>query len=131
MEQEGHRVRLPKLATDGANWVVYCDRLIWAMQASSIDKHTTADTPSAKYTALGIIDNLTPEARWTKEENQIKQVLCTTLPDMAFNHIKNASSIKDMWETLKRVYEERSKALVADVIRRFRNKRCEETESVH
>ena len=62
MEQEGHRVRLPKLATDGTNWVIYCDRLIWAMQANSIDKHTTADTPSAEYTALGIIDNLTPEA---------------------------------------------------------------------
>ena len=129
MEQEGHRVL--KLATDGANWDIYPDRLIWAMQANSIDEHITADTPSPEYTALGMIDNLTPEARWTKEENQIKQVLCTTLPDMAFNRIKNASSIKDAWETLKRVYEERSKALLADVIRRFRNKRCEETESVH
>ena len=86
------------------------------MQANSIDKHTTADTPSAECTALGIIDNLTPEAQWTKEENQIKQVLCTTLLDTAFNCIKNASSIKDAWETLKRVYEEHSKALVADVI---------------
>ena len=62
MEQEGHRVQLPKLATDGANWVIYRDRLIWAIQANSIDEHTIADMPSTKYTALGIIDNLTPEA---------------------------------------------------------------------
>jgi gag-polypeptide of LTR copia-type len=31
---------------------------------------------------------------------------------------------------LRRVYEERSKALVADLIQRFQNKHCEEDESI-
>jgi hypothetical protein len=55
----------------------------------------------------------------TKEENQIKQVLCSTLLDAAFNWIKNA------WDTLKRVYAMKS----ANVIR-FLDKRCEKNESV-
>jgi hypothetical protein len=130
MDQDGHKYRLPKLASDGANWVVYRDRVIWAMQGSSIDEHIAADTPSAAYTALGTLDGLASEARWTKEESTIKQVLCSTLPDSAFTRIKGAASVKAAWDILKRVYEERSKALVADIVRRFRNKRCEDDESV-
>ncbi len=117
MEQEGQRFRLPKLATDGSNWVVYRDRVIWAMKAHTIDDHISADTPPQAYTDRGTMDSLTPEVHWDKEENVIKQILCTTLPDTAFNRIKNAIAIKDAWDILKRVYEDRSKALVADVIR--------------
>jgi hypothetical protein len=130
MEQEGQRIRLPKLATDGSNWVVYRDRVIWAMQVHTIDEHISDDTPPQAYLDHGTVDSLTPQARWDKEENIIKQILCSTLPDTAFNRIKSATTIKAVWEILKRVYEDRSKALVADVIRRFRNRRCEETESV-
>jgi len=40
------------------------------------------------------------------------------------------ANMHDTWEILKWVFEERSKALVADVIWRFWNKRCEEDKSV-
>jgi len=40
------------------------------------------------------------------------------------------ANVHNTWEILKRVFEEWSKALVADVIQRFQNKRCEENESV-
>ena len=100
------------------------------MQSHSINDHLQFGTPPQEYIDLGDRDNLTPGARWTKEESIIKQVLCSTLPDTAFNWIKNAATVKDAWDVLKRVYEERSKALVADVICRFRNKCCEENESM-
>ena len=119
------------MASDGANWVVFRDRVIWALQGSSINEHIVADSPSATYTGLGTIDNLDPDARWSKEEGTIKQVLCSTLPDSAFTRIKAATSVKAAWDILKHVYEERSKAMVANVIRRFRNKCCEEDKSVH
>jgi hypothetical protein len=130
MEQDSPRVRLTKLAADGGNWVMYCDRLIWALQAHSISDHVVSATAPTAYIALGQRDGLDPDARWAKEEGQIKQVLCLTLLDTAFNKIKAATTVHDAWTILKRIYEERSKALVADVIRRFRNKRCEESESV-
>ena len=59
MEQEGLRVRLPKLASDGSNWVVYRDRVIWALQTSTIADHITANTPSTAYINLGDIDSVT------------------------------------------------------------------------
>jgi hypothetical protein len=117
MDQEGHRVQLPKLASGGANWVVYCNRIIWALQASSIEDHLQADAPPDAYITLGNLDSLTPQACWTKEEHAIKSALSQTLPDTAFLKVKGAANIKAAWDILKGLYEGRSKALVADVIR--------------
>jgi transposase InsO family protein len=110
--------------------VAYRDRLIWAMQTNSFQDHAQADAPSTAYVAKGDIDGMKPDARWAKEESAIRQVLGSTLPDTAFNRIKTTANVHDAWEILKRVFEERSKALVADLIRKFRNKRCNEDESV-
>ena len=86
------------------------------------------------YIVLGDFDDLTlPEALClTKEESLIKQVqvFCSIFPDTASNRIKGAASVKATWEILNCAYEERSKALMANAIRRFRNKRCEDNESV-
>jgi len=81
-------------------------------------------------TAIGDISGLTPDARWAKEENTIKLVLGSTLPDMASNRIKTTVNICDTWEILKWVYEERSKALVMDIIWKFQNKCCDEDKSI-
>ena len=84
------------------------------MQTNSSNDHTQNHTPPAAYTNLGNLNGLTSEARWSKEEAAIRQVLGLTLPDSAFNRIKTAATVKAAWEVLKRVYEERSKAVVAD-----------------
>ena len=57
-------------------------------------------------------------------------MLGATLPDTAFIRIKDSTSVKAAWEALRKLYEEKSRALVADLIRRFRNKRCEEGGNV-
>src|SRR6267142_1251595 len=132
MAQDKQRmpIQVPKLSPDGSNWVVYRDRLIWAMQTNTFTVHAAADTPTMAFTTIGDVGRLTPDARWAKEENAIKLVLGSTLPDTAFNRIKTTVNVRDAWEILRQVYEERSKVLVADIIQRFRNKRCEEDESV-
>jgi hypothetical protein len=124
------QVQVPKMSPDGANWVIYCDRLKWAMQTNSFNAHVSDTSPTQAYTTLGTIGGLTPDACWEKEENAIKQVLGSMLPDTAFNRIKASANIHNAWEILRCVYEERSKALVVDLIWRFRNKCCNEDESV-
>src|SRR6267142_1336683 len=123
-------VQVPKLSSDGSNWVTYQDRLKWAMQANNFEDHAEAGLPSADYTALGTIGGITMAARWAKEENTIKLILGSTLPDIAFNRIKTTANMHNAWELLKRVFEEQSKVLVADVIQRFQNKHCKEDTSV-
>ena len=123
-------IQVPKLSPDGSNWVVYHDRFIWAMQTNTFTNHAVADAPTTAYIAVGDVSRLTPNACWAKEENTIKLVLSSTLPDTAFNRIKTTANVCDAWEILKWVYEERSKALVADIIQKFRNKCCDEDESI-
>jgi len=130
MSLDEHKLKLPKLSPDGSNWVTYRDRLTWALQSNSIQGHIVAETPPTEYTALGTINGLEHPARWRKEEITIKQVLVSTLPDTAFNRIKGQAKVKNAWDILKRVYEECSKAMVADTIRRFRNQHCEEEGNV-
>jgi len=123
-------IQVLKLSLDSSNWVVYCNRLIWAMQTNTFTDHVVADAPLMAYVAVGNVGGLTLNARWAKEENTIKLVLGSMLPDTAFNRIKTTVNVCDAWEILKWVYEERSKVLVMDIIWKFQNKCCDEDESI-
>jgi hypothetical protein len=91
MQEEGQKaqVQVPKLALDGLNWAIYCNRLKWALQTNSLTDHSSADSPLADYLALGNISSVGPEACWAKEKPVIKQVLGLTLPNTAFNRIED------------------------------------------
>jgi hypothetical protein len=130
MDEGRQQIKLPRLQTNGNNWVIYCDRLIWALQIHSIEDHIQFTTPPTSYTDLGIQDNLEPDACWRKEEGIIKLAMEPTLPDAAFSKVKDAPDIKTAWDGLKELYEQQTKALVADAIQRFQNKHCEEDKSV-
>jgi len=71
------------------------------MQANTFDDHAKASSPSAEYTALSTIGGITLGARWAKEENEIKLILGSTLPDSTFNRIKTTANVHDAWEILK------------------------------
>ena len=60
----------------------------------------------------------------------VKQIIGTTIPDIAFNCIKGHSAVKDMWAVLKKMYEERTRILMADMMQYFRNKHCGDSENV-
>jgi len=100
------------------------------MQTNNFDDHTGADSPLADYLAAGTIGSVTAQVQWTKEENTIRLTLSSMLLDTAFNRIKAMANVHDAWEILKQVFEEWSKALVADIIRKFQNKCCNEDESI-
>jgi hypothetical protein len=89
------QVQVPKLSLDGANWVIYHNRLKWAIWTNSFNAHVSDTSPTQVCTTLGTIDGLTPDTCWEKEENAIKQVLRSMLPDTAFNRIKASANIYD------------------------------------
>ena len=93
MSKDEHRVKLPKLERSGANWVTYCDRLIWALQSESIDDHIASSSLPQAYKDLGKISNLEPEACWKEEEHTIKQILSSTLLDTTFLKIKGSADV--------------------------------------
>ena len=130
MSKDEHCVKVPKLERSGANWVTYRDRFIWALQSESIDDHIAESAPTPDYINLGDVNDLKPQARWKKEEHTIKQILSSSLPDTAFLKIKGADDVKSAWTILKKLYEERSKAHISDLVRQFWNAKCKEEENV-
>jgi gag-polypeptide of LTR copia-type len=83
------------------------------------------------YTTTGNINRVTPDDRWAREEGAIRTMIGNSIPDSAFNKIKSHSAVKDIYDTLKQVYEDCSSALVTDLMRCFRNKKCRENKSIH
>ena len=66
-----------------------------------------------------------------KEEGMVKQIIGTTIPNITFNWIKGHSAVKDVWAVLKKMYEERTRILMADMMQHFCNKCCGDSENVH
>src|SRR6266581_603348 len=124
------RVNVPKLTHDGSNWVDYRDRVLWLLESQNIDAHIEDDTMPTSYTSDGKIGGLEPPERWKKEETVIRQVIGPSVPPAAFARIKGQKTVKGAWETLKRIYEEKTRGLATDLMRRFRNTRCGENDSV-
>ena len=60
----------------------------------------------------------------------VKQIIGATIPDITFNHIKRHSAVKDVWAVLKKMYEDRTRILMANMMRHFHNKCCGDSENV-
>jgi hypothetical protein len=103
MQTEDQRLTIPKLLADGTNWVIYRDRIVWALGANGLDIHLTEDTPPEDFLAEGVIGGLEPEARWRKQDGMVKSLIGTSLPDSLFTQIRSATTARETWEILKRV----------------------------
>jgi hypothetical protein len=127
------KVTLPKLQSDGSNWVIYRNRLLYTFNSFGLGIHLTHDEPTEAYIDEGDIGGLEPEARWRKEEGTVKTLIGASLPDAIFNRISvggTAETAKAVWDSLKRTYEERTRMTTVDLVMKFRNKRCAEGDNV-
>ena len=124
------KIIIPKLTDDGSNWIDYQDRVVWLLESQYIEDHIDNDSPPSSYTSTGEVGGLKPDERWKKEETSIKQVIGPSLPRGTFSHIKGQNTMHGVWTTLKQVYEEKTRALAADLMRRFQNTRCGESDNL-
>ncbi|KAH9993606.1 hypothetical protein BJV77DRAFT_944272, partial [Russula vinacea] len=115
MQTEDHRLTVPKLLADGTNWVIYRDRVVWALSANGLDVHLTQDTPTDDFFDEGVIGGLEPETRWRKQNGMVKSLIGTSVPDSVFTQIKSATTAREAWEILKRVNEERTRMVTVEL----------------
>jgi hypothetical protein len=92
--------------------------------------HIADDSMLTSYTTQGKVGGLEHQERWMKEEMAIRQVIGTSVPSAAFTRIKGQKTVKGTWAALKRLYEEKMRGLSTDLMRRFRNTKCGENDSV-
>ena len=124
------KITIPKLSDDGSNWVDYRDRVLWLLESQTIDDHIEHDSPPMAYQNQGKVGGLEYADRWKKEETAIKQVIGPSIPRATFSRIKGQKNVKGVWDILKQIYEEKTRVLAADLMRRFRNTRCSESDNV-
>jgi len=70
------------------------------------------------------------EQRWTAGQIAVSQLFMSTIPDSVFHRIKSATTVKDVWDALKTLYEKTSRVWLVDLGRKFQNTRCGENDDV-
>jgi hypothetical protein len=124
------RIVVPKLQADGSNWVIYRDRMVWAMGSRTLSDHLMNVSMPAAYGAAGTVNGVDAATRWVSGEATVKQSIATSVPDSIFNRVKNKTRAKDVWDALKDLFEGRSQMIVVDLRRKLQALKCGEDEDV-
>ena len=127
---EETKISVPKLAADGSNWVIYRDRMVWAMDSRDLADHLTNTTMPAAYRAAGTIGGVTAPSRWAAGERTVKHAIATLVHNSMFNKIKTSTCAKDAWDMLKALFEGRSQMIIMDLCRKIQSLKCREDENL-
>ena len=120
------------LATDGANWPAYRDRMDIMLAAHALGDHlTNADIPTSKsYPGAKTGDSpMTATERWEVDDALVKHYIATSIPDAVFVLVKGKSA-KDFWDNMVRMFEGRSNGIRFDLSRTIYKQRCGENTNV-
>ena len=124
------RINVPKLQADGSNWVIYRDRMLWAMDSRTLSDHLTNVSMPAAYGSAGMVGGLSASVRWAHGEATVKQAIAASVPDSIFNRIKGSTRAKDVWDALKKLFEGRTQMIVVDLRRQIQSLKCGEDDNV-
>ena len=117
-------LRVPKLASDGKNWVIYKDRLKLSVQAHGLGGHldgTTTKPTQPAVTQAPAGRELTEEEKekinmydddlkeWLRKEAIVLQQVVSTIPDSLYLKIRGEPTVKEAWDLLKSDFEKRSR----------------------
>src|ERR1700742_2175137 len=125
-------LKVPKLLKDGSNWVIYRERLRWALDARGVLGHIESAVPERLLTPRmgkgkekddatgaeevpeteitdGQLDKVQGKLeQWVRDEAVAKQAIASTLPDSVFSRIRTKQTAKEVWEAVVAIFEERS-----------------------
>ena len=136
-------LRLLKLSVDGANWIVFRDRFVFAADAASLLNHidgkgsvptelfpkTAGMTMSADQTTKWA-DYETEKKIWYQGEAVVKQGIAGAIPDSLFIKVGKLMTAKGMWDAVKAVRETRSQMVQVEMRRKLQDEHCDEAGDV-
>lgn len=102
---------ITKLAADGSNWPIYRDRMVFALKAFTMDKHVIKAGVPMPGSEAQPVDEAEATTRWEQEDAIVKQYIAASIPDGAFNRIKEDMSAKDVWDDLNTQFDGKSRAI--------------------
>src|SRR6266702_3442495 len=124
------KITVTKLVADGSNLVMYCDRMLWAVDSRSLSIHLTSSTITQEYKDAGNVGIMTPKIRWRHDQAAVKQLIGLSVRDTVFNAIKTSNTAKDVWDQLKKLFEGCTTLILVDLGRRLQTTHCAEEDSI-
>jgi hypothetical protein len=145
-------LRLPKLALDGSNWVLYKDKFELAIDACGLADHidgtgsllvapiapgppaaavlTAAEQATAAAYAVDLEAYRKAVKLWTSGEAIIRQGIAGTVPDSVYMETRKKGTAGEMWQAVISRYETRSRMVMVDMRRKLQDERCAEGSDV-
>ena len=139
-------LRIPKLDVSGSNWVIFKERFLWALDARGILDHVEktgkvkpVDPIPEDVRASGKLSDgqKVLKTEWSKElkewkqgEAVAKQQIASSIPDSLFMKIRSKPTAREIWEELKKHFQNRSRMVSIDLHRRIQDQRCPEKGDV-
>ncbi|KAF8834088.1 hypothetical protein BDN67DRAFT_915657 [Paxillus ammoniavirescens] len=116
-------LRIPKLMTDGENWVMYKERLQWSIDARGLVGHLdgTETMPVNPTTLAGRGESWTPGTpnellevegyrkalkEWRIGKAVVKQQIAGTIPDTLFLQVKSLATANSIFMYLAKLFEQ-------------------------
>jgi hypothetical protein len=112
------------------NWVSYHDCIIWAVGGKGWHEHLTEDSVTPLYTAIGDVNNVTPEMRWNADDKATMHLIASSIPNSVFSSIKGSTTAKGTWDALKLLYEGCTNLILINLNQCLQAMRCGEEENV-
>ena len=124
------KLHIEKLNTDGSNWVSSRDRMMWVLQFWGLLEHLTSTVVTANYTAIRMVNNITPQMKWDNDEATTMHVIAASIPNSIFTNVKSKPNTKEVWDALKALYEGRTQMVLVKTSQQLQTTHCGEDDSV-
>jgi len=124
------KFEIVRLAGDGANWVSYQDRMGVILRMRCWHEHLTSATVTQAYTNRGNVNGIAPDMRWEDDDEAVKALIMSSIPDELFNRIKSGVNAQAWWNSLKNICEDRSRSMSIDLRGKLQSTRCGEDDDV-
>ncbi|KIM69871.1 hypothetical protein SCLCIDRAFT_102012 [Scleroderma citrinum Foug A] len=116
-----------KLKPDSRNWIIFKNRIKWALAAHGVVSHldaTKALKPAPPADPKQMDAYEAELAAWEKTEFTCHQQLTRALPDFTLWKILHATSVADMWTTIVTEFESKTVLVQADLHAHFQSLEC-------
>ena len=132
---------LPKLASDGSNWIVWKTRiqiLIGAKKLAhllddTVTRPTKPDsltsTPTAAVTTT-YEATLEKYQEFTQSDAEVKHFIVSTIPDTLLIKTINSTTASSLWKAICSEHETKTKRFAVEMLRNLQNQRCSEADDV-
>lgn len=133
-------VMLPKLASDGSNWIIYKTRVSSAISAKGLNRFLTGtaqvpkdipkfETPTPDQ-EIEVEAALVLKDKYETSQAEARNIILSSIPDsLAFKVIKTTTA-KEMWDVVCQEHEGKTDMFAIEIRRRLQNLKCGETDDI-